>query len=788
MPPIRFVPSTDAPTHPGRFLQPAQLGLQGRPGGNFLTDVFPGGWQILRAAFGADPSADPSTWTWTDITHRALWDDGIKIKIGYENESRTLTSASLTAKLRNDQAGGGDFTVDNPYGAYWPNVVENVPIWAQLDIGNGECDVFLGYATSWAPTRASGNADATVLLLANGVHRRIKQGNGTERSAVRRLIDAADPAPVLYYPCEDGAEAVTAASGLPGGVPMVASGGSAASAGLRFGVAQGRTQAAYTGYEVARVGVKSWVSLAGGGKLSAAIPPGTASTYTVQFANFTWAVGSNIVIARWATPGGVFDRYDVRMASGSNVVDLIGYKGTTATTILSTSPFAPIDEWEYVIKQTQNGANVDTTYIVQRSGVVNAYGIEVTDSRAGTFKLPTVITLNPDGATVAQNPIAGSENLNADLKFAHLAVWFGADAPWMNGVTFNETTQTWYNAWNGWVSEFATDRLQRLAREEGTQAEIVGTSDATMGFQDAGTFENLLMEPGAVDQGLLIDGLGWGYTYFTRGQATSQGAALVLDSAGGGDILGPNAAVHDDLERVTDYTATIPEGSSGRYAITPATGLVYRDSGNRSVYDESDLQQLAAWEVGRGSATGLRWPQLRFQLAKFDNAKVQAWLNCRPLSRIDGLGLSQGGNPDRSLALMGWRLQYNSKTAEVVANLLGYAPYGTTLLAAASGDTGEFVGWLDVDQVTVMTDVEIGGTSVVCAVIGPALTNPSVSTYTDDLIGLYINLDGMKVGVTAISAPDAAGWQTITVTGADVVRRVRAGAQVTAWNPVVLAL
>jgi hypothetical protein len=67
-------------------------GAGDRGGGDFLPDVFGDARQWVEAAFGADLSADPDTWSWTNITGPGLvqWDPGIEIQIGYPDEALTI--------------------------------------------------------------------------------------------------------------------------------------------------------------------------------------------------------------------------------------------------------------------------------------------------------------------------------------------------------------------------------------------------------------------------------------------------------------------------------------------------------------------------------------------------------------------------------------------------------------------------------------------------------------------------------------------------------------------------
>ncbi|NJP42265.1 hypothetical protein [Actinacidiphila epipremni] len=91
-----------------------------------MTVVFPDDPLQHRTqfAFGADLTADPGTWVWTDATP-ALLEQQISITRGRQAESGAVTPGSISVVLDNP---GGDFTPDLATGAHYPYVVEGVPM------------------------------------------------------------------------------------------------------------------------------------------------------------------------------------------------------------------------------------------------------------------------------------------------------------------------------------------------------------------------------------------------------------------------------------------------------------------------------------------------------------------------------------------------------------------------------------------------------------------------------------------------------------------------------------
>lgn len=79
---------------------------------------------MVELALGADLTASPSTWSWTDISRYVRYADGITITRGRQNEFSTAGPASAKLTLLND----GRFVVRNPTGAYYGSIARNTPL------------------------------------------------------------------------------------------------------------------------------------------------------------------------------------------------------------------------------------------------------------------------------------------------------------------------------------------------------------------------------------------------------------------------------------------------------------------------------------------------------------------------------------------------------------------------------------------------------------------------------------------------------------------------------------
>ncbi|WP_230536476.1 hypothetical protein [Streptomyces sp. OUCMDZ-3434] len=82
-------------------------------------------------AFGADPTGDPATWTWTDVSEH-VEDQSITINRGRGEEGGETRPASTGLELVNN---GGDYTPGHAGGAHYPHVRLGVPARLSVQVG-----------------------------------------------------------------------------------------------------------------------------------------------------------------------------------------------------------------------------------------------------------------------------------------------------------------------------------------------------------------------------------------------------------------------------------------------------------------------------------------------------------------------------------------------------------------------------------------------------------------------------------------------------------------------------
>ncbi len=813
----RFVPSTKVPTHLGRFRTGVErlAGLGGPHGGNFLPDVFPAGRQVIEAAFGADVNADPSTWIWTDITGPGTvqWDPGVSITIGEPDESIDLVPAKFACKIRNDQPNGGDFTLGNPLGRFWPNVKENTPIRARLDVGNGLVTRFYGYASSWRPYWDAGRRLAMVDLRATGIGRRLKQGASAPRSPMWRFhmlssgfntstnegwpFSTQDyhSLPAHYWPLEEGSGAVRGANAVNGAYPLQA----VDSAQMpRFGI------------DSSLLCTKTMPQFINGTALSVNFP---VVRPTGQVESFDPSSDKGIRVQCLLR----LDEAAISALESSLGTLLDGTKARVVTVeVAASSSLARVNVFLdhdavdglllYAEMKDSADITLDTTggligTVFERGvyitlDVVQAgTGIEVRFGQVGLAVDPG--TASPDTPvilasimTVASSTLngvtgitlSGTENLEGG-SIGQVSV-YGGNADLSMPDRFPR-------ALLGRTGDTVAERLRRYAIENNVTIDIIGDADLIMGPQGTAGFLDLVKECRDVDQGILLDGLGPGLTYITRTSAYSRSASLTLD-AGNGDILTPLDTSQDDQGRTNDYTARNPQGSEAQFvqpdgALGTDTVGVYDSSGEHRAAFPDDLYGIAAWKVAQGTVSGFRYPRLEIELAKpVTSTKAQQWLDSLPFGRVDALSIEPGlTEPDRRFQLRGWNERWNSRSWHVTLNVAPYDPWSIVTLAADTGDAGDFVCWLAEDEgaTTLVADVAAGASSFQVATVG---SGPLWTTVADDIDGLHILVDGLKIAVTNITG--ASSPQTFTVTSADVLKALSAGTPVAVYNPPILGL
>jgi hypothetical protein len=616
--------------------------------------------QTLEVLVGSyDPTTDPDTWPWVDLSDRLMPARGTSITVGRLDATSEAPPAVLVVSLKNPD---GHLTKGNPASPYAPYITKNTPIRYTEDPGVGSPTEYILYATSWQPKLARDGRSPRLIvcqLTANGVRRRLSRGKTPLRSPLYRATHLVEP--VASWPLTDAGGSETAASAVIGGSPMVPTGV------VNFGV------------DAPELAGTEGVVTIGNGNLHGAIRPYALAGYlgiSLWFqAYVTGGIGTVLKIME-ATGSGTFASYSVGIVDAGvppagallNMIDntgsgLLGGDTASGTPGTPTNPFD--GAWhEMYLGFTQSGTSVViTTYL---DGVLADTETKVT-STLGILSGITLLNDPPGSGLVAFGP---------------LNVYSSATAPS-------------YAAGNGYTGESPTDRIARVCADLGVPCDIIGTSEQAMGPQPIAAPLAILREAEVVDMGLLVDGLGnGGFTYIAREQRYNLVPQLVIDMAQR-QLVG-FAPVDDDQGLRNDVTATRPGGGSVRYVDQESVEriLTYEDGATTNVEDDEQLLDQAGWRSRLSpDDRDYRYPTLTLALHA-NSDLIPDWTSTGLSTRAQvinppaGLGVID----DLDLMVEGYTsLVVNRRSWRVEVNASPYRPYRVAELENADyelrGDT-----------------------------------------------------------------------------------------------------
>lgn len=434
-----------------------------------------------------------------------------------------------------------------------------------------------------------------------GPQRRLEKGPG-DRSALYRHHTVgiiADPgadytagAAYAYWPCEDGENAFEIGSALPDRPPMQIYGGppELASAspfvesgplpqlkGAKFG---GRVAGNPVDYADIRFVMYAPEALSAGANIMTLYTTGIHPKITLDYsATNTWRVA-------------LFDEDDVE---------------TGTITDSSTGSVTTEDQLLHVQMLMQpNFSNTDI--------FVNVYStLGVLQGSVALFKA------QPLGRVYRVNINDGTVDLHDDTTIGHIAV-YGEDAPPLAAV------------FDGARYETATERVERLAREELIEYRQVGadTGSQFMGSQGTESAFALMSSAASSENGFLIEPrAALGVELRTLRSLLNRSPHLTLDYSAG-ELSGELLPVGDDSYIENDVTVNRGGAGSARFRVTegalsvqaPPQGVgEYSSSFSLSLAHEGQCGQIASWVAHRGTVDEYHFNRVEVAL---ENQRVAA--------------------------------------------------------------------------------------------------------------------------------------------------------------------
>lgn len=688
----------------------------------------------IEAAFGADPFGNPATWTWTDITADVRHAQAAAATLGGKDNVPAATTAALSFALNNQN---GDYTAFNPTGANYPNVALNTPIRRRVSLDNGAtwATRWQGYADGWKPSVLDAAATRRIVTVnAIGKLGQLDGQNKPLRSPVVRALTKS--APTVMWPLESGPAADI------GGVDLAALG-----------------PVTYGDQNMA-AGIAGYADLTAGGYLTTRLPSTVTGPYRITC---HVRVTDNPAGAFYApvtlrgSDGTLWEMFFTAFPAAALHMAGDGVFGNSATGIIPTPQDGQWHAFTCIIEQ--NGADVR----------VRVYWDDVLASdtpafTGGTYTLPARMTAAAVGAHWLTP--ATSLGVNNNLHVSGLAIRAGTNA-----------TYAAVPSLTGYVGELASDRLTRIAGEEGITLDLAGTSNIAMGPQAIDTTSNLFRSCAEADRGLLYDGLGPGVGYRCRSSMYNQ-TPTVFDMA----LTQVTPPFEPDFDRQNVgnvLTVDRKGGAAATVAVTTGqngTAKIGNEptSATVNVADDTYLQRIAAWLAGLGTVEGFRFPGLNADL-RIVPAKAAALLAMKPgdLLRVANPRSKAVDLPPEAIDLLavGW---VETTTADTWVLAFNAAPGAPWRIFTINTDR------VDAAASTLVAGITAGAAS--CQVTGP-LPWDTTATPVDVVIAGQRNTVSSIVGSTP---PQTFNFSARGVNG--ITKALPAGAEVHVADPAYVGM
>src|SRR5258707_1256422 len=491
-----------------------------------------------------------------------------------------------------------DFTVQTPGAATFSDAQSNAwKLYGTTEISNRKYRMH-GEVASWPQAWDPSGSEVYVSVTANGLLRRLNQGNRPVVSAMRRYwTKVGSPnIPVAYWACEDAASATSLASGLPGGFPMTFAQGKPAMAAASPFACSGplptmsgaRIGGLVPGYTPATANqVTALLSIPAAGETTLSVLLDIAMSGAVAHTTliYTTANGGSLGLGFAAGDGTGF--------TGSAPALITGVNGQNLAVSIAMLPPA-------------NGAQAVTFQVLQAGAVAPV-------TSTGSNNLPNNIMGAVTGMSVNANEVSPASG----SVFGHIAV---------QGIQTDLSVLAGPLA--AWAGEAAGTRFQRLCGEEGVGFRGQGrlSTSVPMGAQTQQILTSLLQECADADRGVMLEPrqqLALGYR--TLSSLRNQPAAVALDYAAA-HLAGALTPVEDDQTTANDVTVSRQGGSSYRLIQAtgplsvqpPPAGVGAYSAGGATLNVASDSQAFheAGWLLHMGTVDESRYPLIQLILAR----------------------------------------------------------------------------------------------------------------------------------------------------------------------------
>lgn len=610
---------------------------------------------------------------------------------------------------------------------------------------------FSGEVASWPQKWGLTGKDVYAPIEAAGITRRLGQGAAPVQSTFYRGITSLDTPAVAYWSGEDGVEATSLGSAVPGASPMYVGGSDT-------------KYAEYAGFAASAP-----LSIPNGSYWVGVVPNYTITGQT-QFRFLLHVPDSGIVDSAVITQlvcSGTAHHWEVKATAAG---DLKLQCWSSADDLLLDSGYFAFaingDNIMMSIELTQVGANIDWRLATLEPGQIGQVISGTLNSR--TVGRATQVVMSLFGQLT--DTAVGHINVRKEVT---------------NLFDLAEELQAF-------AGETALTRIQRLCSQNNIPISYIGVDgldSAAMGPQRVNTLLALLDECAEADQGTLYESLGeLGLTYRERGSLYNQPAVLTLDYEGEQLSL-PFDPVDDDQLTRNDVTANRTNGGSAREEITegrlsvlpPPEGVGRYDTGvTVNVYSDEQLLDIAGWLAHVGTTDETRYPTVGIDHAAIagDPDLAAAVLQFGLDDRFEIINPKVGQVPDTiSQLARGYAEHISYLRHSIAINAAPASPYQVLALGGAGSR-------LDSDGSALASGVTNSATSFSVA----TATGPLWTTDAADL-PIEFTLGGEVVSVGAISgASSPQTFSSITRSVNGVVKAHSSGAALRLTYRATLAL
>lgn len=620
-----------------------------------MTITFPTTMLVTGAyiALGADLTADPGTWAWTDISDYVRYKPGVRLRMHRTGEGAAATTCTAQLTLAND----GRFSRRNPSSPHYGQLTMNTPIYLTVDVGEGELTRYEGYVNEWPRSWDISGRDSTAVISCSGVMRRPAMNSSvTLKSAPRRWIPTTSP--LAFWSLEDGQLVDQGAAEVGSGVTS--------------------TFVGFTGVHPsgATISPPRW----SGGQLAPWFPPTLALSGSDDL-SIVWArVDMPVSTTTWTI--------DYYYGGGDLTVDIApGY--LTGDVGWPQLRIAAVDR---LVSVSMNG-EPETSTTVTAVGDGRMHHVRWTVAPSTTKVTWTVYidgvsrntgTTSGDMAvTIIHKLGLAAVNAGGSATVGHVAIWTGTPPSLSTAVLVA----------NAYAGEQTHARLDRICDEISIPFTTSATASAVLGPEAYASPLSRMRDAEAVDGGVLYEA-GFGLAYHSMQELENAAAALALDFDAG-HIGGVPKPTDDDqrirnrwtISRRNGATATV-EFDTGPMG-TAETGPGYEGSGDLNLYADTQIRDQAGWRCNLGTVDEDRWPSIPLRLHHTPSL-INDFCDLHPGSRMTAANPPDEVAPDDINAFTeGWTERWDQASWEATLNTSPYRPYRVGTLATTTGDTSD---------------------------------------------------------------------------------------------------